>query len=449
MNVHNRRGAFRKPVLAIVLAGGRGSRLGELTKRRCKPELPFAKNRLIDFALANIINSQVINHTMVLTQYEQQGLIAHLDAFNLNSSVWDKSVSVYPAQQRHGDDNWYGGTANAVFQNADFIAGDDADTVVILAADHIYKLDIRQMITFHQDQKSDFTVCGYSMPTREAAGNFGVMELDEEDRIVGFAEKPKVPKTIPGRGDICFASMGIYMIKKSFLLKVLETDHADTDSKHDFGQNIIPRIIAEKGAIFGYDYLDNIIPGEVQIVDGKEVPVQYWRDVGRIGPYWEALMDLVAVVPQLNLYNPAWPVPTAWDRLPPAKFITPDQSRYFAEFSSCNSAEWYSADYITAGGCIFDSPRRLFRSVIGRSVRTQYGVVVEYSVVFDGAVLSNHASLTHTIVEEGVVVPAGVRVGYDLDEDIRNGVFIDEQHDPQALHPPIRVVTRDTHWGNV
>lgn len=424
---------FRKPVLAIVLAGGRGARLGPLTETRCKPELPFAKNRLIDFALANVVNSQIVNHTMILTQYMQQGLIKHLNSFDFTSHAWGKSVSTVPAQQQLGDDSWYGGTANAVHQNKDMIKNDLADIVVILAADHIYKLDIRQMLAFHLETRAEFTVCGMVMPLHEAAKNYGVMELNESSRIVGFEEKPAVPKPIPGCPDECFASMGIYIANKEFLLRCLEADHADRDSGHDFGKDVIPRIIGEGAAIFGYDYNENMIPGETRMEDGEEVSVHYWRDVGRIGPYWEAVMDLTAVVPHLNVYNRLWTVPTAWDRLPPAKFVTPDRSA-IRELSNI----------VLAGGCIIDNQRNFDHVVLSRSVHTGQGVILEGVVVFDDAKIGKGAVLKNTIVEERVIVPPNVRIGYDLEEDRAHGVVVDPYHDPAVWHAPIRVVTKNS-----
>ncbi len=422
---------FQKPVLAVVLAGGRGARLGPLTLFRCKPELPFAKNRLVDFALANVVNSQCVNNTMVLTQYMQQGLSEHLKTFDYNSHAWGKSVSLVPAQQQLGDDSWYEGTANAVYQNKEMIKRDPAEVVVILAADHIYKLDIRQMLAFHLESGAKFTVCGMTMPTQEAAGNFGVMELNDDSKIIGFEEKPMMPKPLPHNPLQCFASMGIYLVNKDFLLQYLEGDHADEESDHDFGKNIIPRIIKDGEAIFGYDYNENFIPGEVRIEGGKEVPVHYWRDVGRIGPYWEAVMDLVGVVPLLSLYNEMWPVPTAWDRLPPAKFVSPDRS-----------AMRETSDVLVAGGCIIDNHRRLDRVVLSRSVRVERGADLEGVVVFDRSKIGMGAMLKNLIVEEGVCVPAGVRVGYDLAEDIAQGVVIDPHHDLTAWYNPIRIITK-------
>jgi glucose-1-phosphate adenylyltransferase len=418
---------FRKPLLAIVLAGGRGSRLGPLTEFRCKPELPFGKNRLVDFALANVVNSQVVNHTMLLTQYMQQGLIAHLNSFDFNSHAWGRSVTFVPAQQQPDDDSWYGGTANAVYQNRDLVRRSTSDTVVILAADHICKLDIRQVYAAHADAGASFTVCGMVMPSSDAAGVFGVMELDASARIVGFEEKPAVPKSVPGRPGECFASMGIYMVGKQFLLDALEEDHADPASGHDFGKDVIPRIVAQGAKVYAYDYNENVIPGEVEIKDGVEVPMHYWCDAGLIDPYWEANMDLVVTLPKLNLYNREWPVLTAWDGLSPAKFAGAP-----GEF-------W---DIVLSGGCIVVSPRRLVKSVLSRAVRVEHGASVEGSVIFDRAVIGPGAELLNTIVEEDVVVPSGVRVGFDLAEDEANGVWIDKYHDPSSWHGPIRIVTR-------
>lgn len=434
-----------KPLLAIILAGGRGTRLRVLTEERCKPEVPVGKNRFIDFALANVVNSQIINHTMILTQYMQQGLINHLGRFQLNAPLWGKSIDIVPAQQRLGDETWYLGSANAVYQNHESIRRDPAETVVILAADHLYKLDIRQFLSFHNEKNADFTVCGMVMPAHEAAGNFGVMELSADGRIMGFEEKPANPKSLPGREGMCFASMGIYIVGKEFLLKILKEDHLHPGSEHDFGKDIVPRLCKKKAAIYGYDYNENFIPGEIRLVEGVETPVHYWRDVGKIGAYWQAVMDLVEINPLLNIYNTMWPVPTAWDMLPPAKFIFPDRKHYLSEFGVANECVFFP-DAILGGGCIFDSPRDFYKVVFGRSVRTAYGVDLTHSIILDNVQIGARVVLAYTIVEEGVAIPEGVRVGFDLIEDEANGVYIDEDHDSNSSHPPIRVITKKTHW---
>ena len=435
-----------KAPLAVILAGGRGTRLGVLTEKRCKPELPFGKNRFIDFALSNVVNSNIA-HTMVLTQYMQQGLITHLRKLNLNATLWGKTVEIVPAQQRLGNENWYLGNANAVYQNHEAIHANPADTVVILAADHIYKLDIRQLHTYHQDKCAQFTVCGMSMKSSEAAGNFGVMELDANNKIIGFEEKPKQPKTIPNREGISFCSMGIYMVSKQLLLDVLLEDSRDSESVHDFGKNIIPKLIARNADIYAYDYKDNVIPGETKMVNGEKVQQHYWRDVGRIDSYWQALMDLVAVDPVLNLYNQEWPVPTVWDMLPQAKFIFPNREGYQAEFK--NHPYPFLPDMITSGGCVFDSPRNLYKAIFGRSGSTGYGADISKSIIFDEVTIGRKVQLTYTIVEEGVRVPDGARVGYDEAEDIANGVIIDSEHESHADHPAIRIITKDTHFRSL
>ncbi len=445
MNFSERDRRTGKPLLAIILAGGRGTRLRVLTEGRCKPEVPVGKNRFIDFALANVVNSQIVNHTMILTQYMQQGLVDHLGRFQLNAPLWGKSIDVVPAQQRLGDQTWYLGSANAIHQNNESIRRDPADTVVILAADHLYKLDIRQFLAYHIEKKSNFTVCGMVMPVHEAAGNFGVMKLDVSERIIGFEEKPANPKSLPGRDGMCFASMGIYIVDKEFLLKLLEEDHFHPGSEHDFGKDIVPRLCKRNAAIYGYDFNENFVPGEVRFVDGTETPVHYWRDVGKIDAYWQAVMDLVEIDPLLNVYNTMWPVPTAWDMLPQAKVIFPDRERYIREFAVTNGCA-FLPDAIFGGGCIFDSPKNFCKAVFGRSIRTEFGVDLKQTIVFDNVHIGAYTSITHTIVEEGVMVPGGVRVGYDLAEDEANGVYVDEEHDPSAPHPPIRVITKQTHW---
>lgn len=430
--VDQRKVGFRKPVLAIVLAGGRGERLGPLTESRCKPNVPFGKNRLVDFSLANVINSQVVNHTMVLTQYMSQGLSNHLNLFNYNSHVWDKWVNTVPAQHQPDDKSWYVGTANAVYQNREMIKKDNSDIVVILAADHIYKLDIRQVLQKHYEHKSEFTVCGIVIPKQEAANNFGVMEVNAKSRIIGFEEKPAHPKSFPNQPDMCIASMGIYVVNKDFLLECLEVDHADVNSSHDFGKDILPRIIKQGKAVYSYNYNDNIIPGEKRIENGSEVTVHYWRDVGRISSYFEAVIDLTSVTPFLNTYNKLWPVPTAWDGLSGAKFVLPDKGAT-SELPNC----------IVAGDCIIDNFTRINQAVFSRSVRTEKWVDLDRVIAFDGVTIGANAKIRNTIIEEGVIVPANCRVGYDVDEDVAHGVYIDKFHDYTSHTEPIRIITKD------
>lgn len=440
---HDRR--TNKQVLGIILAGGRGTRLRVLTEERCKPIIPIGKNRIIDFAVATMVNSKIIDRIIVLTQYMHQEISLHLDGFNLNSPGWGKYCNAVPAQQRPGNDSWYLGNADAVYQSSASIRRDPADIVAITAADHLYKLDLSALQRYHIEKCASFTVCGMVMPCSEAAGTFGVMELDVDGRIIGFEEKPVNPKSLPGREGMCFASMGIYMVNKDFLLNILEDDHSHSGSEHDFGKDIVPRLCRKKSAIYGYNYNDNFIPGEVRSVDGIETSVHYWRDVGKISAYWQAVMDLVGIDPLLNVYNAMWPVPTAWDMLPQAKVIFPDRVRYIHEFGGENGCS-FLPDAIFGGGCIFDSPKNFCKAVFGRSTRTEFGVDLQQVIAFDNVHIGAYASLTHTIVEEGVSVPEKVRVGYDLAEDEANGVYIDEEHDINAPHPPIRVITKKTHW---
>lgn len=431
--VDQRKVGFRKPVLAVVLAGGRGSRLGPLTDIRCKPDVPFGKNRLVDFTLANIINSQIVNHTMVLTQFMSQGLSNHINLFNYNSTVWDKWVNIVPAQQQPDDNSWYGGTANAVYQNREMIREDNSDIVIILAADHIYKLDIRQVLQKHYEHKAQLTVCGIVMSKQEAANNFGVMEVNSKSRIVGFEEKPVHPKSFPSQPDMCIASMGIYVVNKDFLLECLDVDHADSDSSHDFGKDILPRIIRQGKAVYSYNYNDNIIPGEERKVDGNEVQMHYWRDVGRISSYFATVMDLTAVTPYLNIYNKLWPIPSVWDGLPPAKFVVPDKGTT-GEMPNC----------IIAGGCIIDNFTRMNQVVLSRSVRIEKWVDLERVIVFDRATIGSGVKIKNAIIEERVHVPSNIRVGYDVEEDKANGVYVDDIRDYPPGVEPIRIITKSS-----
>jgi len=417
-----------RQMLGIILAGGRGKRLGPLTANRCKPMMPVSKLTFLDFALATVANALVIPHTLVLTQYKQQGIINHLSRLGVTSSFWDRWITPVPAQQQFDDSSWYDGTANAVHQNCEMIADDPADLVLILAGDHITKLDPRQMSAFHTDMEAQFTVCGMVLPVDEARGKLGVMQLDEKGRIIGFEEKPLEPKEIPGRPGQCFASMGIYMGEKGFLLEVLAHDHADTTSEHDFGKNVIPLIIESGHEIYAYDFELNQVRGECEEIDGKMVWSHFWRDVGTIESYHATTINLVATKPELDIYNELWPIRSVPDHKPPYKTISPGRE-------DVNCAPWH----ISAGGSVDTNPERVYMAVSGRANRISDGAVVSESILFDGAIVGRGAHVHRTIIEEGVVVPDGFQVGYDLEMDRENKVFIDSESQ-------IRVVTRSAQF---
>jgi len=386
-----------KSVMAVVLAGGRGARLMPLTSDRAKPAVPFGgKYTIFDFVMNSIINSE-ISKTMVLTQYGAQALIDHVDAFGFTNPTYDKSVKIVPAQMRVGSE-WYRGTADAVFQNLGLITGNKgADVVAILAGDHIYNIDLRQMSAFHDSQSSMFTVCCLEIPSHEASGNFGVVEVDENFRIISFEEKPQKPKEIPGREGFCLVSMGNYMVNISYLLNILGEDATRDGSTHDFGNDIIPSIV-DGGSVFAYNFSSNKIQGQ----DGV-----YWRDVGRISTYHEAHMDLVRPEPRLNLYNKDWPLRTFPDGLPPAKFVNPGQYERL----------------ITSGGCIIDGAC-IEMSVLGREVRVDLGSQVNDSILFDGVHVGSMARVRKSIIDEGVYIPDGICIGCDKEEDEARGLRV-------------------------
>ena len=432
-------------VMCIILAGGRGSRLKWLTDHRAKPAIPFGgKYRIIDFPLCNAIESG-IRYTAILTQYKSDQLNDHIRMLDLTSSVYGRYVDSIPAQQRTGED-WFRGTADAVYQNHRMLSQKtDFDTVVILAGDHICKFDIRKLYLFHKEKGSGFTVCGLEMPSSEASGNFGVMEVDEYSKIIGFEEKPEVAKEIPGKEGFSCVSTGIYMIDKQLLMKLLAEDHVDSKSSHDFGNDIIPKAIEEYVVHF-FNMENSVAPGENSV---------YWRDVGRIGQYHEAQMDLVQPEPQINLYNERWHLRTIHDIRAPWKSIFPDANAYMHEFVLNEEADiffagkrgkeeiisflkerMYFPNVTAAGGTVFDSPRCLDMVVAGRDVRTEWGASLHKTVLFDGVKIGPRSVIQNSILDNGVVIPPNTIIGYDVDDDEARGIHIDEDSG-------IRVVTDD------
>lgn len=406
-----------KKMAAIILAGGMGSRLWQMTTvvpKRPKPAVPFgSKLRLIDFAVSNAVNSD-IDHTWVMTQYRGAVIQNYLGDFDYSASIYDKYVRALPPA--HDDCHSYVGTANAVYQNIDWFEDDSAEVIAILAADHIYKIDLRQMLEYHKAKDSVFTVCCINQSVEEAK-KFGVMTVGDDYKIQKFVEKPENPDLLPGSNDSSLVSMGVYLINKGFLIEQLRLDHDDPTSEHDFGKNIIPRLVQEKMPVYAYSFSDNKVEGE------DEDAETYWRDVGDPYAYWEAQMDLVAPRPLLNLYNyDDWPIRSVNDRLPAAKDIFPDKKRWIDEFGGGDCP--YVPDRIAAGGCIFDSPQRMKRMVIGRKVRTGYGFDGVDSIVFDEAQIGAHVKMYRCVIEEGVYIPDNARIGFDIEEDINNGIIL-------------------------
>jgi glucose-1-phosphate adenylyltransferase len=386
-------------VLGMIMAGGEGSRLHPLTKERAKPAVYFGgKYRIIDFVLNNFINSGIFK-IKVLTQFKSDSLIKHLTSgWNLNRML-GQYIDPVPAQMRTGK-NWYMGTADAVFQNFNLIEDENPDYIAVFGADHIYKMDISQMLDFHRHVGAVATVAAIPKPLEEASA-FGIIEIDPDGRMIGFEEKPKQPKAMPGNPRMALVSMGNYLFNRKFLVRELFNDASLSGSTHDFGKDVIPKIF-HNYPIYVWDFANNRIPGET--------PQQniYWKDVGSIDAYYEANMTLRDVVPEINLYNEAWPVRTAPGQSPPAKFV------FSGEKEEKRKGE--ALDSILSGGCII-SGGRVVRSVLSRGVRVHSFAVVEDCIIFPDVQVSEKAHIRRTIIDRGVKIMPGERIGYDPDED--------------------------------
>lgn len=389
---------MNRRVLAMVLAGGKGTRLYPLTKDRAKPAVPFGgKYRIVDFVLSNLVNSGVYS-TYVLTQFKSQSLLQHLrDTWQFGSLLPYQFIVPVPAQMRSPDEAWYQGTADAIFQNIDLIHRADTDLVLVFSADHVYRMNIREMIEFHNEKGADATVAAVPM-AKEMASEFGVIELDREARIGGFHEKKKDAPAIPGDPDRILASMGNYVFTADVLLRELYADAADEESSHDFGKDILPGLV-RRAHVCAYDFSRNRIPG-----DPPEV-APYWRDVGTIDAFYEANMDLRSITPALNLYNAQWPLGPTREMYPPAKFVFDQEER-----------RGHAIDSIISGGCIL-SGGLVRNSVLGRAVRVHSGAVVEDSVIFDNCDIGRNARVRRAILDKNVRVPEGVAIGYDAGQD--------------------------------
>jgi glucose-1-phosphate adenylyltransferase len=393
-------------VLGMILAGGEGNRLLPLTQHRAKPAVPFGgKYRLIDFALSNFINSSVYS-VYVLTQFKSQSLTEHInESWRFGSLIRDHFILPVPAQKRTGD-SWYQGTADAIYQNINLIEDGDFDLIAVFGADHIYRMDLQQMIEFHVRKKADVTVSALPVPIEDAK-SFGVIQVQEKFRIIGFQEKPKRPKPIPGRDKEAFASMGNYIFNKDFLINILYKDAKDKNSSHDFGKDILPKIF-NTSRVYGYDFRRNRIPG----ISKKEIG--YWRDVGTIKAFWEANMDLRSVKPDFNLYNKKWPIRTASYGTPPAKFVFNEDGR-----------RGQAIDSIIGEGSII-SGGKVLESVIGREVLVDSGAEVKSSLVMDRVKINKDCKIKMAIIDKDVEVPPGTEIGYDLKHD-KKRFFVDKE----------------------
>ena len=386
-------------VLGMIMAGGEGSRLHPLTKERAKPAVYFGgKYRIVDFVLNNFINSGIFK-IKVLTQFKSDSLIKHLTTgWSLNRML-GQYIDPVPAQMRTGK-NWYMGTADAIFQNMNLIEDENPDYIAVFGADHIYKMDISQMLDFHRHSGAAGTVVAIPKPISEASA-FGVIEVDPDGRMIGFEEKPKNPRPIPGNPTMALVSMGNYIFNRKFLVRELFNDATLTGSSHDFGKDVIPKIF-NNYPIYVWDFSNNRIPGET--------PQQnvYWKDVGSLDAYYEANMTLRDVVPEINLYNDAWPIRTAPGQSPPAKFV------FSGEPPEKRRGE--ALDSILSGGCIV-SGGRVIRSVLARGVRVHSLAILEDSIVFPDVQIGEKAHIRRTIIDRGVQITPGDRIGFDPEQD--------------------------------
>ncbi len=394
-----------RETLALVLAGGSGTRLKDMTKWRSKPAVPFGgKFRIIDFPLSNCINSG-IRRIAVLTQYKAHSLIRHIQqGWSFQRVELGEFVELLPAQQRTGK-GWYAGTADAVYQNLDIIRSHRPEYVLILAGDHVYQMDYGPMLAYHVEREADMTIGCFEVDL-ETAKSFGVMHVDPSWRVTGFKEKSLTPEHIPGRPDIALASMGIYVFNTEFLFDQLIRDSDDSDSAHDFGKDIIPHCI-DRYRVYAYPFRDP--------ESGSQA---YWRDVGTVDAYWAANMELIGVTPELNLYNREWPIWTYQEQLPPAKFVFDDDDR-----------RGMAVDSMVSGGCIISG------AVLRHSLLFSNVVINAHSVVTDSVILPNvtvgqNCSIHKAVIDKGCKIPDGTVIGKDPVEDAKrfhvteNGVVL-------------------------
>ena len=381
-------------VLAIVLAGGRGERLFPLTQDRAKPAVPFGgRYRIIDFVLSNFVNSGILS-IYVLTQFKAQSLLEHLDrGWRSSDFLGEHFVTAVPAQMRMGHE-WYQGTADSVYQNLYLIERHNPKIIAIFGADHIYRMNIRQMIEEHQRKAVDVSVAALPVKIAEAH-QFGVIEVDEDWRIIGFDEKPSRPKPIPGEPDYALVSMGNYLFNSDVLVPALISDSKSSSSAHDFGRNLIPDLIRDK-LVYAYDFRRNRVP-----VPFKGEEASYWRDLGTIEAYYEANMDLCSVDPSFNLYNRSWPLRTVAYGDPPAKFVF----------------DWYdrkgmAVNSIVSEGTII-SGSLVRNCVVGRNVRMHSYSQIEDSVIMDWVEIGRGCKIRHAIIDKSNVIPSGAQIGYD------------------------------------
>ncbi|NNN43860.1 MULTISPECIES: glucose-1-phosphate adenylyltransferase [unclassified Vibrio] len=380
-------------VLGMILAGGEGSRLMPLTESRTKPAVPFGGSyRLIDFALNNFVNADLMR-VYVLTQFKSQSLYLHMKKGWNVSSIRDRFIDSIPAQMRDGK-RWYEGTADAIYQNLRFVEISEADDVCIFGSDHIYKMDIRQMLEFHRRVEAKLTVSALRMPLSQAS-QFGVIEVDTNGKMIGFEEKPKQPKSIPGAPEWALVSMGNYIFETETLCKELREDATNEQSSHDFGKDIIPKMFPQ-GDVYVYDFSTNTIKGEKGIT--------YWRDVGTIESYWSAHMDLLQKDAPFSLYNRSWPLHTYYPPLPPATFVDMDEKK--VEIT----------DSLISGGSYVQGST-IYKSVLGFRTNIAHGSLISESVILGDVKIGAGCTIKRTIIDKNVEIAPGTVIGEDLELD--------------------------------
>ena len=391
--------------LVMILAGGEGKRLYPLTKDRAKPAVPFGgRYRIIDFVLNNFINSGFFK-IKVLTQYKSDSLNKHITRGWALSPFLNQYVDLAPAQMRTGSD-WYRGTADAIYQNVFHITDEDPDYVCIFGGDHIYKMDVSQLLDYHKEKGADLSISAIPIPISEAH-EFGIIEVDDDWRLINFVEKPKdKPKSIPGNPDMCLASMGNYIFNKNILLEALNRDEEIKESSHDFGKNVIPMLLRDGKKIYIYNFNDNSFPGMTDTERG------YWRDVGSIDAYWQANMDLLAYDPELNLYSQDWPLRTFNYNYPPAKFIWEEGERVGMATNS-----------MVSEGCVV-SGGGLSRCVLSPKVKVNSYSQISESILMENVEIGRHSKIKKAIIDKNVIVPPNTRIGFNHEEDIKRGFHV-------------------------
>lgn len=384
--------------MAFVLAGGEGTRLRPLTLERAKPAVPFGgRYRIIDFVLSNLVNSGIYK-IKVLTQFKSESLNRHLKKGWFISPILDQYIDSVPAQMRTGK-SWYKGSADAVFQNMNLLNDSHADTILVFGADHVYRMDVRQMLAFHYKNSADVTIAAIPYNIKEAH-HFGIIGINKNSRMIDFKEKPKKPMPTPSDKTLALVSMGIYIFNAEFLKEIVIKDAVNKKSSHDFGRDIIPSVY-KKSKVVVYDFSRNAYPGMTCPEKG------YWRDIGSIDVYWKASMDLVSVTPTFNLYNSMWPIRTAMDPHPPAKFVFADEkSRRIG----------MATDSLVSEGCII-SGGRIDRSILSPKVRVNSFSLIEESILFENVNIGRYCKIRRAVIDKNVDIPPNTIIGHNIKED--------------------------------